>query len=48
MRLKISLFFSFLISSTLFVGIVSADWANMVVVNDGKIFVILEEHLDPD
>ncbi|WP_216628158.1 hypothetical protein [Paenibacillus germinis] len=47
MRLKISLLFAFLISSSLFVGIASADWANMFVVNDGKIFVISEEHLDP-
>ncbi len=47
MRLKISLIFAFLVSSTLFVGIVSADWANMFVVNDGKIFVISEEHLEP-
>lgn len=47
MQLKISLLFAFLISSNLFVGIVSADWANMFVVNDGKIFVISEEHLDP-
>ncbi|UKS23857.1 hypothetical protein LOZ80_19630 [Paenibacillus sp. HWE-109] len=47
MRLKLSLLFAFLISSTLFVGIVSADWANMFVVNDGKIYVISEEHIDP-
>jgi hypothetical protein len=47
MRLKISLLFAFLISSTLFVSIVSADWANMFVVNDGKMIVISEEHLDP-
>jgi hypothetical protein len=41
MRLGISLFFASLISTTLFVGIVSADWANMFLINDGKIFVII-------
>lgn len=46
MRFNISLLFSFLISSILYVGIVSADWANMFVVNDGNIYVISEEHLD--
>ncbi|MEC0231734.1 hypothetical protein [Paenibacillus alba] len=47
MRPKISLIFVFFISSSLFVGVVSADWANMFVVNDGKIFVISEEHVAP-
>ena len=32
---------------TLFIASVSANWAYMFVVNDGSIYVISEEHVDP-
>jgi hypothetical protein len=47
MRFQISVLSALLIGCTFFISTVSADWANMFVVNDGRIYVISEEHVDP-
>jgi hypothetical protein len=49
MRFQISVrvLSTLLIACTLFIGTVSASWAYMFVVNDGRIYVISEEHVDP-
>lgn len=48
MRFQISVFSALLIAFTLFVGIVSASWAYLFVVNDGKIYVITDERVEPN
>lgn len=40
------LFLALCIACTLFIGTVSASWAYMFVVNDGKIYVITEERVE--
>ncbi|WP_227793464.1 hypothetical protein [Paenibacillus guangzhouensis] len=48
MRLLISISSTFLIAFTLLIGIVSASWAYLFVVNDGKIYVITDERVAPN
>jgi len=48
MRFQISVFSALLITFTLFEGIVSASWAYLFVVNDGKIYVITDERVEPN
>jgi len=47
MRMRIGVLSALFLACTLFIGTVNANWAYMFVVNDGSIYVISEEHVDP-
>ncbi|MFC4306608.1 hypothetical protein [Cohnella boryungensis] len=45
---SLRLFSALCIACTFFIGSASASWAYMFVVNDGKIYVITEERVEPN
>lgn len=45
--MRIGVLSALFLACTLFIGSVSANWAYMFVVNDGSIYVISVEHVDP-
>lgn len=45
--MRIGVLSALFLACTLFIGSVSANWAYMFVVNNGSIYVISEEHVDP-
>ncbi|GED66955.1 hypothetical protein BRE01_06570 [Brevibacillus reuszeri] len=47
MRMQMSVLSALFLACTLFIGTVKASWAYMFVVNNGSIYVISEEHVDP-